>query len=228
MKKRYLFLLLLLCSLEVSAQTEQEKKKRIVDIKLDYNYLWSEATDKTEEAAVWNAESGLLTQVKSWLVTNGKSESQSQSASAKWNSITTNRGNQKRAFFYIKTSDIAPVETTSTHVAKTKSSDVLSTPVETNASVAIPNAIAEIAACKKYADMAEKVESLQAAGQIKSYARYASLNHPEACYLIIYNREGEVVDILTPGATRRNIATGEETSLSLYKGCGAIGVEVSN
>lgn len=232
-KNRWVFLLLLLCSHAVSAETEQELKQRIVDIKLNGSYLWGESTDKTEEAARESAEGSLLTQVKSWLISKGKDLELAQQASAKWTAITTNRGNQKRVFLYVKASDIASggntvavttptVTSTTTPVAST------ATPVASTATpVAVPSVIQEIAACAKYADMATKVQTMKADGRLKSYARYASLTHPEDCYLIIYNREGDVVATLTPGTTRKNVATGEETSLSRYKGCGAIGVEVS-
>ena len=74
--------------------------------------------------------------------------------------------------------------------------------------------------------MADKVKQMTADGRIKDYARYASLVNPDKCYLVIYNREGKVVAVLTPGPDRRNVKTGQADGVKNYSGCGAIGLEL--
>jgi hypothetical protein len=210
---KWIVLLLACFSFSVSAQTVKEQKQRIADIKKDNSYLSVDVTEQTAEEAMKQAESALLTQVKTWLTANGKESDLARQVSGKWSCIALDRGNQKRAFLYIRTADIATsVGTTAT------------TTVRLN----VPAVIQEIAACTKYEAMAEKIQSLKQQGRLKSYARYASLSNPEVCYLFIYDREGNVVATLTPGATRMNIATHEVTGVAQYKGCGAIGVEVAD
>lgn len=213
MNFKWIVLLLACFSFTVSAQTVDELKQRIADIKKDNSYLSVDVTDKTEEAALKQAESDLLTLVKSWLTDNGRESSLAQQVSGRWSYIALDRGNQNRAFLYIRTSDVASYVGAAT---------------ATKTPLTVPAVIQEIASCTKYEAMAAKVQSLKTQGRLKSYARYASLSNPEACYLFIYDRDGNVVATLTPGTTRRNIATNEVTSVAQYKGCGAIGVEVAD
>ena len=83
-----------------------------------------------------------------------------------------------------------------------------------------------LAGITDYYAMAEKVKQLKAEGKIEDYGRYASLDDPDECYLIIYNREGKVVAILTPGPDRLNVKTNQPDGVANYSGCGAIGIEV--
>jgi hypothetical protein len=214
MNLKWSVLLCACCSLSVAAQTVEEQKQRIAEIKKDNStYLYADVTDKTEEDALKQAESDLLTQVKAWLTDHGKESGLAQQVSDRRSCIALDRGNQKRAFLYIRTSDIASSVGANATAANTLS---------------VPTVIREIAACTRYEVMAEKIQTLKQQGRLKSYARYASLPNPETCYLFIYDRAGNVVATLTPGSTRKNIATNEVSSVAQYKGCGAIGVEVAD
>ena len=81
---------------------------------------------------------------------------------------------------------------------------------------------AEVAAA-----LERKLQQMKAEGKLESYARYAQLDNPEACYLAIYNKEGKVLAILSPGSDRRNVATGRPDGVKNYSGCGAIGFMVN-
>ena len=74
--------------------------------------------------------------------------------------------------------------------------------------------------------MADKIKELKAEGKIGHYARYASLEKPEIYYLAIYNTEGKVVAVLTPGGNRINVKTNQPDKVTNYSGCGAIGFTV--
>ena len=64
-------------------------------------------------------------------------------------------------------------------------------------------------------------------GRIAHYGRYSSLQNPKDYYLAIYNKEGEVVAVLTPGTERINVQTRQTDSEKNYKGCGAIGFKIN-
>jgi len=53
------------------------------------------------------------------------------------------------------------------------------------------------------------------------------LQNPKDYYLAIYNKEGEVVAVLTPGTERINVQTRQTDSEKNYKGCGAIGFKIN-
>jgi hypothetical protein len=91
----------------------------------------------------------------------------------------------------------------------------------------VPEPVRAVAACTRYQQMAEKIKELKAAGKIGHYARYGNLERPEIYYLVIYNQQGGVETVLTPGADRINVRTGQPDKVTNYHGCGAIGFTIN-
>ena len=210
MKTKFLFITLFSCfsfTILWAGQPVDEVKKQINRIKKSSQYIYAESTAQTEEEAKSYAEEILCDEVNKWVATQRKLKGSANlvvnNREELWTTLSMPRGtNMFRYFIYVRKSDIIPTEN----------------------AVMIENK--NLPAVAEYSDMANKIKELKAQGKIKSYARYASLDNPDTCYLIIYNREGKVVAVLTPGVERRNVKTNKPDGVKNYSGCGAIGFEL--
>ena len=202
-----------------------EIKKQINKIKKNNQYIYAESTAPTETDARNYAEEKLYEEINVWVETRRKLKKSSNlvvnNKKELWTILEMHRGsNMFRSFIYVKKNDIFPVEN-STVIANTNIPVV-----EEKIKEELPEVINKLASYTKYADIVEVIKKMKENGQIKEYARYASLNNPDVCYLIIYNREAKIEAILTPGKERRNIKTNKPDGVKNYSGCGAIGIEL--
>lgn len=220
--------LMLLAASYVHADNVEEAKKQINSIKKNSQYIYAEATAATESEAKDLAEEMLYEEINTWAANQKKLRNSPtfvvNNKRELWTSMLLPRGNMYRSFVYVRKSDIQPADNT----------QVIANPNPTAAplqgssvSLIVPDAVRELAACTEYTALAEKMQTMKNQGRVKSYARYAQLNNPDACYLAIYNTAGKVVAVLTPGAQRMNISTGQSDGVANYRGCGAIGFEVA-
>lgn len=223
MNIRFLLTVLISCLpvAAIFADQTDEVKKQINKIKKNTQYIYAESTAPTEADAQNYAEEKLYDEINKWVATQKKMKNSPNlvvnNKKSLWTTLSMPRGtNMFRSFIYVKKSDIIPTDN-----ATIISNENLT--VEKTLAPVLPEAVNAIAACTEYADMAAKIKELKAEGKIKSYARYASLNKPEDYYLAIYNRDGKVVAVLTPGTERRNVKTNKPDSVKNYGGCGAIG-----
>ena len=213
-----------------TADGNDETKKKINSIKKDSQYLYAEATASTEDEAHDIAEEILYDEINEWAAKKKKLQNSASLAvnnkQSLWTTISLPRGNMFRSFIYVKKSDILPVENSevigNANVVPDKAETMESTVEEI-----WPEAVTTLAGCTEYTDLAAKIKQMKAEGKLESYARYAQLDNPEACYLAIYNKEGKVLAILSPGSDRRNVATGRPDGVKNYSGCGAIGFMVN-
>lgn len=237
MKLRTLLICLLACLplAAIEADNNDDVKKKLNSIKKNALYLYGEATAATEEEAHALAEEILYDEINSWAAPKKKFQKSADFAvnniQSLFNTISLPRGNMIRSFIYVKKSDIIPVNNLEI-ISNTNMDVLVESKVERiSSSATIPMSVHPcIKTLMEYTDyfkVAEEMKVMKAAGQIQSYARYAQLDNPEACYLIIYNKAGKVVAILTPGSTRQNVATGKADSVSNYSGHGAIGIEIN-
>lgn len=208
----------------LSAQID-EVKGQINKIKKSTQYIYAESTASTEADARHYAEEKLYEEINAWVATQKKmNKSANLVVSNKkelWTTLSMPRGNNMfRSFIYIKKSDITPTENAVVIANNNRPA------VEETLRPTLPEAVNTIAACVQYSVMAEKMKELKVQGKIKSYDRYASLDNPDNYYLVIYNREGKVVAVLTPGSERRNVKTNQVDGVKNYSGCGAIGFEI--
>ena len=209
---------------QVFAQTD-EVKKEINKIKKSTRYIYAESTAPTETDARKYAEEKLYDAVNEW-VENKKRKSEAPSLIINnkkelWTTLSMPRGsNMYRAFVYVKKSDVVPTE--NAVVIENKAAPVVSKKVD----LEIPDAIKTLAQCTGFDVLAKQALKMQKEGEIKVCARYDKLPNRDASYLVIFDDEGTIRAILTPGLERCNIRTGEKEPLTKYRGCGVIGIEL--
>ena len=230
MRTKLLIVLLMLSFSIADAQNPEAIRKQINSIKKSTAYLYGEANAETEEEAKNIAEEILYQEINEWaakkkklqgdnLVINNKKEFQT--------TLSLPRGDMFRAFVYVKKSDITKGEGNVEIIDRASQSESLHSNTEKIEKKAYPETVNIIASYTDYYNMADKVKELKANGKIGHYGRYASLEKPEIYYLAIYNTEGKVVAILTPGENRVNVNTGGADKVTNYSGCGAIGFTVN-
>lgn len=225
--KRLLFVLAaLLVFAFAKADNSNDIKKKINSIKKNSQYLYAEATAPTEDEAYDIAEEMLYEEVNEWAATKKKLQNSVNIAinnkQSLWTTISLPRGNMFRSFIYVKKSDILPVEN-SDIINNTNIQPSEVTALQSSIEKILPKTVETLAECTEYSDFVSKVKQFKTEGKLRSYARYAQLDNPEACYLAIYNKDGKIVAILSPGNERHNINTGNPDSVANYSGCGAIG-----
>lgn len=228
MKTKFLFITLFSCfsfTILWAGQPVDEVKKQINRIKKSSQYIYAESTAQTEEEAKSYAEEILCDEVNKWVATQRKLKGSANlvvnNREELWTTLSMPRGtNMFRYFIYVRKSDIIPTE----NAVMIENKNLPA--VEETLQESLPEVVGIIASYTEYSDMANKIKELKAQGKIKSYARYVSLDNPDTCYLIIYNREGKVVAVLTPGVERRNVKTNKPDGVKNYSGCGAIGFEL--
>lgn len=217
--------LCLLALTAAQAGPTDDVKKEINKIKKSSQYIYAESTAPTEEDARAYAEERLFDEVNKWVSTQKKMKGSANlvvnNRKELWTTLSMPRGtNMFRYFVYVRKKDI--IATDNAVVIANESRPA----VEEKLQPVLPEAVNLLAGITDYYAMAEKVKQLKAEGKIEDYGRYASLDDPDECYLIIYNREGKVVAILTPGPERLNVKTNQPDGVANYSGCGAIGIEV--
>ena len=217
--------LCLLALTAAQAGPTDDVKKEINKIKKSSQYIYAESTAPTEEDARAYAEERLFDEVNKWVSTQKKMKGSANlvvnNRKELWTTLSMPRGtNMYRYFIYVKKKDIIPTDNAVVIANESRPA------VEEKLQPVLPEAVNLLAGITDYYAMAEKVKQLKAEGKIEDYCRYASLDDPDECYLIIYNREGKVVAILTPGPERLNVKTNQPDGVANYSGCGAIGIEV--
>ncbi len=224
---RILLTLILSCLVlaGISAESSDDVKEQINKIKKSSQYIYAESTASTEADARSYAEERLYDEINKWVATQKKMKGSTSLVVSNrrelWNTLSMPRGNNMfRYFVYVRKSDIIPTDN-----AVVISNDNVPA-VNEKIQLVIPEAVSVVASYTDYYEMAEKVKQLKAEGKIKDYARYASLDNPDKCYLVIYNKQAEVVAVLTPGPDRLNVKTNKRDGIANYQGCGAIGIEV--
>lgn len=226
---RYLVMaLMLIPSITLSAQSVDEKKKEINKIKKSSQYIYAEATAASEQEAKDLAEEILYQEINEWAATQKKLRQSNDfivsDRKELWSTVSLPRGNMYRSFIYVKKSNIQSADNTEI-VNNDYQDNMKSTvePVKSQTASAYPEPVTKIARCQQYAEMASLIKEMEAQGKIGHYARYASLSKPENYYLAIYDKNGNVKAVLSPGNDRTNVMTGQADAVTNYAGCGAIG-----
>lgn len=218
------------CLTGAMAQSDIETKKTINSIKKSSLYIYAEATAATQQEARDIAEQMLYDEINAWAATKKKMQGGKSivinNRKDLFTTVEMPRANMFRSFIYVKKSDVMAVD--NTQVINNESAEANTpssgTSVQTIASMdSYPQAVQRVAAVTQYDALATLIKQLKAEGEITHYARYASIEKPELYYLAIYNKEGAVVAVLTPGEDRTNVKTGQTDRLTSYEGCGAIG-----
>ena len=141
-----------------------------------------------------------------------------------WSALSMPRGNMFRSFIYVKKTDILPVE--NADVINSNRNSVESKIEELPPSQDLPSVVKEVSECTKYIDMINLLKDKQKNEEVTHFARYSQLENSDIYYLAIYNRNGDVVAVLTSGKDRINVRTGKPDSVTNYSGHGAIGFRI--
>lgn len=230
-------LLLIVCCLfqcEASSMQQQnlEMKRRIAQIKKQADlYVIADVTAETPARARQLAEDILWDEVGDWASTQPNLKNTSALLVERVDSLveelTHPRGNMYRSFLYVKKSDIAngaSAKIIEKSIPASVNNPVAATTPDNHP--VYPSIIQNLAAITDYSQIALSIKKLAAEGKIGTYGRYASLQNPEQYYLVIYNRAGQVMALLSPGEQRVNVKTGEPDAVANYSGCGAIGLKL--
>ena len=245
MKKILSTISLLFIAVTMMAQTSMSEINRI---KRDAEYLYGEATMNDKQAALQLAYELLETEIKNWAAAKN-SKITSVTASKIFevaDTIILSRRNMIRAFVYVSTKNLKAQKGKTLTIEINKSEPITKTVVEkkeetvvqanpvTPATVikeepkkVVPtqpknDALEKILKLTSFYDLEKTIEPLRIEGKVKSYGKYATMKHPEECYLIIYDTDANIRAILGKGTdSRKNLCTGKDDTEKAYKGCGA-------
>lgn len=222
--------ILLMLGLTLNLWSMDEALVRINTIKKNADYLYGEATMPTQEEATSMAFEVLQSEVLNW---GGKNYEHVQRLA---DTIMVRRANMYRVFAYVKKS--ALLQGGTTQPKDTLKTDSIKTDVPKDSLVTdgvkkvimqrffgrkANDALLRLNEAKNFFELKDIMQPLKEEGKIIAYGKYASMEHPEQCYLIVYDPAGNICAILGKGKDEReNLRTGLSDSIHNYRGCGAI------
>ena len=224
------FVAALMISAVAFAQNSEEAKKTINSIKKNSQYIYAEATAATQQDAKDLAEEILYEEINSYVASKKKMRINPEivinNRKELVSSLALPRGNMFRSFIYVKKSDVLAVENSEMIGNKTSNGETAAattTPVVSTVTPVYADEVKQVMACSTFDEVKNLMTKLKSEGKIRHFGGYASLEDPDPYYLAIYNRQYQIVAVLTPGPNRTNTKTGEEDKVTNYKGCGAVG-----
>lgn len=224
------FVAALMISAVAFAQNSEEAKKTINSIKKNSQYIYAEATAATQQDAKDLAEEILYEEINSYVASKKKMRINPKivinNRKELVSSLALPRGNMFRSFIYVKKSDVLAVENSEMIGNKTSNGETATAttrPVVSTVTPVYADEVKQVMACSTFDEVKNLMTKLKSEGKIRHFGGYASLEDPDPYYLAIYNRQYQIVAVLTPGPNRTNTKTGEEDKVTNYKGCGAVG-----
>ena len=221
------FVAALMISAVAFAQNSEEAKKTINSIKKNSQYIYAEATAATQPDANDFAEDTLYDETTSYVASKKKMRINPKivinNRKELVSSLALPRGNMFRSFIYVKKSDVLAVENSEMIGNKTSNGETAAattTPVVSTVTPVYADEVKQVMACSTFDEVKNLMTKLKSEGKIRHFGGYASLEDPDPYYLAIYNRQYQIVAVLTPGPNRTNTKTGEEDKVTNYKGCG--------
>lgn len=220
----------------VSAQTSvEDQKKEINKIKKSSSYIYAEATLADKQAAIDLAKDILYQNVNEWVSKQKKFAGSNSVVTVNTNyavdDMTLPRGNMYRAFMYVKKSDIIPasnVTVTETPEMQVAADGRPSSKVEVIAGDPATSAVvSELLKAENTGQLSAVLKQLKQQGKVSDYNKLSALSQPEGYFMVIFTREGNIEAVLSDGADRVNMKTGQADKIANYKGCGAIGVKIN-
>ena len=221
------------CTSIFAQSTVEEKKKEINAIKKNSDYIYAEATMADQQAAIDLAKEILYQNVNEWVAKQKKFAGASNVITVNTNysveDMTLPRGNWFRAFMYVKKTDIIPAGNVAVmKVARTEPDAEKAAPVEPAAKQESPEDIIkkQLLECENTGQMSTLLKNLKAEGKIADFQKLNTITSPEEYVIAIFSKEGVIRAILSEGAERTNVKTGQPDQISNYKGNGAIGIKI--
>lgn len=109
-----------------------------------------------------------------------------------------------------------------TVVTQSRTQDV----TETGSRSLYPQVVKTLATLRTYSDMIAKAQAYKTLGEIVELVTNKFPKSIEQYYLVIYDQQGRVQALLTPGMQRVNVCTGNDDSEKNYHGCKAFAFKV--
>lgn len=97
---------------------------------------------------------------------------------------------------------------------------------ETGSRSLYPQVVKTLATLRTYSDMIAKAQAYKTLGEIVELVTNKFPESIEQYYLVIYDLQGRVQALLTPGMQRVNVCTGNDDSEKNYHGCKAFAFKV--
>lgn len=97
---------------------------------------------------------------------------------------------------------------------------------ETGSRSLYPQVVKTLATLRTYSDMIAKAQAYKTLGEIVELVTNKFPESIEQYYLVIYDQQGRVQALLTPGMQRVNVCTGNNDSEKNYHGCKAFAFKV--
>jgi len=230
MKQFISLCLLLICSVIAFAQTAEDQKKIINNVKKNDSYIYAETTLADKQEAISLAKELLYQRINEYIAKQKEFRSAKETVVVNQNYVTEEiqlpRANMFRAFVYVKKSDILAVDN-ATVGSITKEVDTSGSLQEATAHFSAPNVIDELLTLKTLSQLQERLPQLKKEGKIANFASYNKLSNPEEYIIIIYSQEGEVKAVLSEGRNRTNLVSNTPDNVQNYKNMrGAVGIKV--
>lgn len=237
---RKILFILTFCStvINIQAQSLADVAKNINQVKRDTMYIYAETTMKDLTEAFNGARAILEMKVGEWVRNQYPNEGVEVcivKAKEHLVQLETRRGDLYRAFVYVRKSNILPIadkrEVAVFDVSlapQTAPKQVMSIISEDSHVVQKPavelTAIEkEMTKIKSFYDVQPYIHGLKNKGQLKNYGKYATMPESEACYLFVYDRQGNISALLRKtNDAQINLNTLKEDNVNNYKNCGAI------
>lgn len=245
--KRITTLTLCLCMVVTVAAMDRQTA-RINTIKKDTAYIYSDMTLPSKEEAISQAYNRFQAEVKNWALREGQQQPDGITATcinSLTDTITTPRDDQHRVFVYARKARLRQlfsgeaIQPEEWPQHETLEEALLTEkPILQNDTVAgdsIRHLLKKnflgrqggvldiIKKARTFFELRSILEPLKEQGQILAYGKYATMQQPKECYLIVYDIAGNIVAFLDKGDQRRmNLSTNKEDDLLNYRGCGAI------
>lgn len=97
---------------------------------------------------------------------------------------------------------------------------------ETGSRPRYPQVVRTLATIRSYKDIIAKAQAYKASGEIVELVTNIFPESIEQYYLVVYDQQGRIQALLTPGMQRVNVCTGNDDSEKNYHGCKAFAFKV--
>lgn len=192
-------------------------------IKRDTSFIYAESTMKDAVEAQSGAHAILELKLHDWLRSKHREENADllvSNSKEKWVDLLTSRGNYNRLFVYVKKCDVLPVVEVAPDEAEPEQHPVFE-------EVLVPGLTPdeeEMVEIDRFDQIEPYIMRMKEEKRIRTYGKYASLPEDVACYIFVYDRDGDVVAVLrqTEEIQHINLRTMGEDNVRNYKNCGAI------
>lgn len=232
--KRSLIIIIVLSAVLTGSAMDQ-RLEDINAVKRDTTYLYAEATMKTQAEAAKVANELLQEELIRW---SAEQQQPIDSLTAiqlsqQADTMVMRRAEMFRVFTYMKKEQILPG-------AQKKERPEIVEAVEPRDSTLLTDSarqilfrrflpqkdhgvLKKILRAKNFFELKDIMEPLKKSGEITAYGKYATIQNPQDCYLIIYDPAGNICALLDKGGDpRKNLKTGKKETVQSYRGCGAI------